>query len=403
MFTLTALDKLCATQRVFTEMIKKGRKYDKNCKLPDSYHLKCISTDHCNCRPYRHSRRQPKKERVFPSNKKNRKYEYYQKKARRSWNKSNKCFACGQQGKYTKQCPNKRTKSAKLIQQLMQIVDDVPFDVDNRSIVFERDDVNPHTAFMIQDSDDSSLSPESSDYSEPDLFSEAYQATSGSNLSLGPQVQVQILIEKYSRPISAITYFNTGAHSTMINLRVLPLDAWKKRDNEFLAADDEDILIGWNVYSQSKFIRILPTGIRFKREFKPFSNIPKIFPLSAINSDFQQIQEKLLTFCTNSHADFRHPKSLWKNPDFFIRLPFNLNEDVNPTKASHSGMSPLDLLLANEECEELLRGKKRLVIDYKPLNLFLRDDKFLVPRANSLFSQLPGATVFSKFDLKGAF
>ncbi|KAK2634646.1 hypothetical protein Ddye_029438 [Dipteronia dyeriana] len=57
MFTLTALDKLCATQRVFTKMIKEGRKYDKNYKLPDSYHLKCKSTDHCNCRPYRRSRR----------------------------------------------------------------------------------------------------------------------------------------------------------------------------------------------------------------------------------------------------------------------------------------------------------------------------------------------------------
>ncbi|KAK0576587.1 hypothetical protein LWI29_020181 [Acer saccharum] len=92
-------------------------------------------------------------------------------------------------------------------------------------------------------------------------------------------------------------------------------------------------------------------------------------------------------------------------------------------------MSPSDLKLANEECNELLRqgliehtsspwacqafyvekssellrGKKRLVVDYKPLNLFLRDDKFPVPRPNVLFSQLPGATIFSKFDLKGAF
>ncbi|KAK0606560.1 hypothetical protein LWI29_000648 [Acer saccharum] len=47
--------------------------------------------------------------------------------------------------------------------------------------------------------------------------------------------------------------------------------------------------------------------------------------------------------------------------------------------------------------------KKRLVVDYKPLNLFLKDDKFPVPRPNVLFSQLPGATIFSKFDLKGAF
>ncbi|KAK2634894.1 hypothetical protein Ddye_029686 [Dipteronia dyeriana] len=104
----------------------------------------------------------------------------------------------------------------------------------------------------------------------------------------------------------------------------------------------------------------------------------------------------------------------------------SLQEDANPTKAFYSGMSPTNLLLGNEECETLLqqglieptsspwacqafyvekrseqlRGKKRLVIDYKSLNLFLQDDKFPVLRANSSFSQLPGDTIFSKFDLK---
>ncbi|KAI9194700.1 hypothetical protein LWI28_008387 [Acer negundo] len=44
-----------------------------------------------------------------------------------------------------------------------------------------------------------------------------------------------------------------------------------------------------------------------------------------------------------------------------------------------------------------------MIIDYKPLNFFLRDDKFPIPRTNTLFSQLLSATIFSKFDLKGAF
>ncbi|KAK2640780.1 hypothetical protein Ddye_022543 [Dipteronia dyeriana] len=141
-------------------------------------------------------------------------------------------------------------KSTKLIQQLRQIVDDVLSDDDIKSIFSERDDVNPHTTFMIQESDDSGLSSESSDYSEPDLPSEAYQATSGSNLSLGPQVQVQILVEKYSRPISDIVYFDTGAHSTMINPRVLPPEVWKKKDNGFLAADGQ--IFTTNLVSKQK-------------------------------------------------------------------------------------------------------------------------------------------------------
>ncbi|KAK2645919.1 hypothetical protein Ddye_021114 [Dipteronia dyeriana] len=185
------------------------------------------------------------------------------------------------QGHYAKQCPNKRTKSTKLIQQLRQIADEVPSDADIESIFLEQEDVNQLTTFMSQDSDDSYSSSETSDYSGPDLPSEAYQATSNNNL--GPQIQVQILAEKYSKPVPAIAHFDTGAHSIMMNPRVLPLEAWKDESNEFLAADgqifitklvsrkkigiqffpsftllthvigtplpDKDILIGWDVYS----------------------------------------------------------------------------------------------------------------------------------------------------------
>ncbi|KAL0444952.1 UNVERIFIED_CONTAM: polyprotein [Sesamum latifolium] len=39
---------------------------------------------------------------------------------------------------------------------------------------------------------------------------------------------------------------------------------------------------------------------------------------------------------------------------FFIQLPFKLNEDANPIKASHPKMTPDDLALAREECSQLL-------------------------------------------------
>ena len=88
-----------------------------------------------------------------------------------------------------------------------------------------------------------------------------------------------------------------------------------------------------------------------------------------------------------------------------------------------------DLLLATQECDQLLRqsliesttsdwvcqafyvekrselvrGKKRLVIDYQPLNIFLRDEKFPLPKIQSLFIHLQDARIFSKFDLKAGF
>ena len=53
-----------------------------------------------------------------------------------------------------------------------------------------------------------------------------------------------------------------------------------------------------------------------------------------------------------------------------------------------------------EKRAEKLRGKKRLVIDYKPLNHFLKDDKFPIPKASSLPTLIRESNLFSKFDLK---
>ena len=110
-------------------------------------------------------------------------------------------------------------------------------------------------------------------------------------------------------------------------------------------------------------------------------------------------------------------------------MPFKKNEDVNPTKANHSGINPKHLKLAIEECAQLqaqvlveptsspwacegfyvnkrfkqVLGKLRLVINYKPLNFFLTDDKFSLPDKKTLFANLSQAKIFSKFDLKTRF
>ncbi|RDX96417.1 hypothetical protein CR513_20921, partial [Mucuna pruriens] len=52
---------------------------------------------------------------------------------------------------------------------------------------------------------------------------------------------------------------------------------------------------------------------------------------------------------------------------------------------------------------EKLRGKKKLVIDYKPLTHFLQDDKFPIPKASSLPVLIKESNIFSKFDLKSGF
>ncbi|KAK3200413.1 hypothetical protein Dsin_023828 [Dipteronia sinensis] len=77
---------------------------------------------------------------------------------------------------------------------------------------------------------------------------------------------------------------------------------------------DKDVLIGWDVYSQCKSLRILPAGIRYKRDFKPFSQIPKIFPLSEIQPHFQHIHFIRDFIPKVSHHTSRLSALLKKNP-----------------------------------------------------------------------------------------
>ena len=83
--------------------------------------------------------------------------------------------------------------------------------------------------------------------------------------------------------------------------------------------------------------------------------ILRLYKLSETTPSYPTYIKKFLPFCPESHTDFSHSNPLWKNTQFFIKLPFKLNEDVNPTKATHPGMSPTYLKLAQQECSDLLQ------------------------------------------------
>lgn len=53
-----------------------------------------------------------------------------------------------------------------------------------------------------------------------------------------------------------------------------------------------------------------------------------------------------------------------------------------------------------EKHSEVVRGKKRLVINYKPLDKDLKDIKHPIPYKFDLIRRLKYCIVFSKFDLK---
>ncbi|PKI59601.1 hypothetical protein CRG98_020010 [Punica granatum] len=248
-------------------------------------------------------------------------------------------------------------------------------------------------------------------------------------------VPVSIFTSKYARPIKVITFLDTGAAQTIMNSKVLPTECWKPHIKHLSTVSSEvfsihlisrplkiqffpgcylitrvlgsalpkkDIVVGWDIITKVNKLMMTPEGVRFKYYFQPYVQTHRLFmaqddEVKQILSE--QVQELKHHSCADSHSEFlkKCPHPLWKNEQFFVKLPFKKNEDINPTKASHSGMNPKHQKLATTKCAELLQqdliepsdspwaceafyvnkrseqvgGKLRLVINYQPLNHFL--------------------------------
>ncbi|KAH9801875.1 hypothetical protein KPL71_001187 [Citrus sinensis] len=250
-----------------------------------------------------------------------------------------------------------------------------------------------------------------------------------------PSLKMSILPSKFHKPIPVIGFIDTGADTSMIDPSVLPSDSWEPHSKLFRAVNgetfettlitkkpigiqffpnyiiwkkivasklpDKDLLIGFDILHLGKKLFLTSSGVRYKQMFLPYTDTLRLYALSETPSPYSHISQKLLEFCPENHSQFHHPSPLWKNEQFFIQLPFKLNEDINPTKVSHPDWAWQAFYV--EKRSELVLGKKRLVIDYQPLNSFLKDDKFPLPKIQTLFVHLQGARIFSKFDLKAGF
>ncbi|KAH9734753.1 hypothetical protein KPL71_017488 [Citrus sinensis] len=317
-------------------------------------------------------------------------YRFFRKKSSSSREFKRKhssiCFICKRKGHYAKDCPNKREKSIRLVERLQATTDYSP-DKDELEFYFsEQDEPNDETVFALQNSSDSD-----SDQSQV-IFHQ--QLLSLDTTVPIPSIKLHILPSKFQRPIPAIGLIDTGAQRSMLNPHILPPEYWTQFEEHFKAVNgklfttslitkkpigiqifpncviwtkvigstlpNKDILLGFDILHQIKHLQIIPTGIRVKSMFKPFTAILKLYNLSETPHSYQDISTKLLSFCPESHSEFTHPNPLWKNKSFFIKLPFKLNEDINPTKATHPGMSPSDLLLAQQECSQLLAQDQQL-------------------------------------------
>jgi hypothetical protein len=200
-----------------------------------------------------------------------------------------------------KTCPQKKAQSLKLIDFLAQNSKFNPANEEVESLFSLTNEITPDTIAAVAD--------ESSD----DEIYELYQAQPtifpSHPISLA---LVTILSSTYAKPIKAIALFDTGAHRTILNPKVLPPHCWVTHKEYFRAADNQvfctqfktkkpitiqilpqcsvkthvlgsllpgkDLVIGFDVYFKSKF-RILLRGIQYKAHFLSYTIIPSLYEI----------------------------------------------------------------------------------------------------------------------------
>ncbi|KAK8480285.1 hypothetical protein V6N11_057055 [Hibiscus sabdariffa] len=205
-----------------------------------------------------------------------------------------------------------------------------------------------------------------------------------------PHIQASVYLGKFKKHIPIIAFIDTEAAETIMNPDVLPSEWWKPHIKYFNSTADhtfathlinkpitiqffprcaikttvlgshlpgKDLVVGFDLYTKAKHLRILPNGLKYRGMFKPFVDIPRLYLAVSMEIISSTVKELKIKACAESHEEFLskcdHP--LWKNSEFFIQMPFKKNEDINPTRASHSGMNPDHQKLAETECNELLQ------------------------------------------------
>ncbi|KAL2518517.1 Reverse transcriptase domain-containing protein [Abeliophyllum distichum] len=264
-----------------------------------------------------------------------------------------------------KNCP--KQKKTKVLQQIYATtqVDDK---ADLESLFSEQDEQSSDTIFILEEDPEDNLSSNSDDEFSSD---ECYGIQIiGLSLSV-PMVEVKIFPSKYDRPTIVAGLFDTGAACSILNPTVFPPSMWKFHRQIFQAANNEyfstevmskhvtiqfflncsishkllgsslpgkDIVIGFDIIQQLWAKKVIPkyNGLQYKSHFLPYIKPTTYFSMSSLHS----LTELLIRdCCVESHTDFltKCTSPLWKNPEFYVSLPFKLNEDANPTKASHTG------------------------------------------------------------------
>lgn len=399
-----------------------GRKIGSACK-DNSLSIRCKDEKQCDCKTSKKSYfyKHPSSEKA-----KSLRWQFIKKKKFRG-KTTDRCFIYKKKGHFTRNCP-KKARAAHLFQQAKSFADLDLSDIESQFSL--EDDYSPDSMLALpyissEDEDEDTSNP-LDQYNTDLVTSHLVQPT--------PTARIHILPEPFARPIPVIAYFDIGAAATIINPILLPPSHWKATQLTFRVINcdlfqitkisnpitiqifpnlkiqhqvlgctltGKDLLLRFDLLHKLSSLRWSSQGLSLPPHFLPWTHIPNLYHLS-----YDPILQLLQSVCASSHATFDHPHPLWTNENYFVKLPFKVNENANPTTASHRGMAPKLYSQALEELEQLkqngliepttspwayeafyvnkraeqVQNKLRLVINYQPLNCFLAYSKFPLPQ-----------------------
>ena len=305
------------TERLSENISKEMCCLDQACKKPE-----LIIKGKCKaCGPFK-KKRKFKKFKTF-----NKGYKQYSKRPfRKRWRffkrrnkqfrgkKGTKCFICGKPGHFAKNC-SQNQNGVHLISEIQN-------------------------EFNLQFSDLESEFSEQEEQTDSILLARPKE---NRKRSIYPQALVHLLVDKYSTPIPLIAFFDTGASLSIMKKDVLPDQFWTSYEKEFTGADGnsfytnfitknpitlkllpdcvittqflganldsgKDLLLGFDVYRENKFY-ITARGIRSKKFFKPFIEIPNLYLIEDETSisleRLKKFQQKIIKeSCASNHQEF---------------------------------------------------------------------------------------------------
>ncbi|KAG5091353.1 hypothetical protein JHK82_050131 [Glycine max] len=313
-FPLEVVEKLCRQHQYFYDIMNKKVKYSKACKKP-YLEIKCKEKA-CHYSPNK------KKILLGDTKGKRRPLKFLRKSRRKGKSRGQRCFIRNQIGNFAKNCPKKSEKAIRLISHL-QIDEETKFALNQTDSSNEESSTSPIPVFSIQEKQ--SIRP-----AIPQ-----------------PCVEIQVLEKKFENPIKVIAFIDTGAQRMMTDLDILPEEYWKKEVAYFVATDGKIF--------RTDLVTHAPIGIKFFPDCIIWTKVIGSKLSDRAPPEVGEFKQKISSLCADNHENFKHPYPLWKNKEYFVDLLFRLNEDINPTKATHPGMSPSDLPAARQECQDLLR------------------------------------------------